>query len=344
MSKNTNASLAPFDPSLGLPDKRIPIIDVAKACSRRIGIKIPPSKETEISKSVKDILKFAWVPADKVYINYERQRWPEPKHINKLYHKWDINCVTPLQCRYDPVEDRYYGSDGQQHIIAWLIYYGLLTEVPCFYVESTDPSIESKQVLALNNDNEPMAKFFIHKQNIKMGDKKAIAIENSVTNSNCETAYKKRAPGCITHISHLYDCSDSYGNGPLTFVLARYREYWPEDKIAEPTVMGFLKAREILIEEDAYTDSVFKDLFYEASQRFESGKDLHLSINRAFERTYPTNYKGMGVREKQASGIISIYEQAKGKKLASKPFEITIPIIMDAEDLNFEDTEDETVS
>jgi hypothetical protein len=37
MSKNINASLAPFDPSLGLADKRIPIIDVAKAIAHKIG-------------------------------------------------------------------------------------------------------------------------------------------------------------------------------------------------------------------------------------------------------------------------------------------------------------------
>jgi hypothetical protein len=334
MSKNIGATLAPFDPSIGLPDKRVPITDVAKACSRRIGIKIP-AQMTAVAKSVKDVLKFAWVPADKIYINYERQRWPEPKHMKKLHGKWDINCVTPLQCRYDPKEDRYYGSDGQQHMTVWLIHYGLLTEVPCFFVETEDVNVESRQLLALNTDSEPMAKFFIHKQNCKMGDKASLAIEKAVTDANCETAYKKRAPGCITHISHLYECSESYGNGPLTYVLARYREYWPNDKIAEPTVMGFLKAREILIAEDAYSDAVFKDLFYEASQRFETGKDLHLSINHAFERTYPTNYKGMGVREKQASGIIAIYEQAKGKALASKPFDITIPI------MKVEDTEED---
>jgi hypothetical protein len=119
------------------------------------------------------------VPADKIYINYERQRWPEPKHMKKLHGKWDINCVTPLQCRYDPKEDRYYGSDGQQHMTVWLIYYGLLTEVPCFFVETEDVNVESRQLLALNTDSEPMAKFFIHKQNCKMGDKASLAIEKA---------------------------------------------------------------------------------------------------------------------------------------------------------------------
>jgi hypothetical protein len=338
MSKNINATLAPFDPSIGLSDRRIPITEVAKACSRRIKVKIP-SSPTKISQSVKNILKFAWVPAELVYINYDRQRWPEPKHMGKLDTIWDIDCVTPLQCRYDPVENRYYACDGQQHMIVWIIKYGLFTEIPCFFVESTDANVESKMLLALNTNFEPMAKYFIHHQNIMMGDKEAIAIEKAVVKATCETAYKKRSPGCITHISHLYESSESYGNGPLTHVLALYRTYWPQDKIAEPTILGFLKVREVLIAEDAYTDSVFRDLFYEASQYFSSGKELHLGINHAFEndKRYKTNYKGMGVREKVASGIIAIYEQVKGTPLVKEGiFSITIPLMKQVSDLEHE--------
>ena len=40
MSKTATANLAPFDPSSGLADKRIPITDVAKQISKRIGEKI----------------------------------------------------------------------------------------------------------------------------------------------------------------------------------------------------------------------------------------------------------------------------------------------------------------
>ena len=96
MSKNVTANLAPFDPSAGLGDKRIPITDVAKQISKRIGEKVQNKED----KSVMDVLKFAWVPADKIFINYKRQRWPEPKHMKKLLGKWNIQCVTPLQCRY----------------------------------------------------------------------------------------------------------------------------------------------------------------------------------------------------------------------------------------------------
>ena len=259
MSKDTN--LVPFDPSAGLRDKRVPIVDVAKGVVKRIGAKIAKAP----SINPKDVLKFAWVPADKIYINYARQRWPEPKHMKKLFENWNIFCVTPLQCRYDPVEDRYYGTDGQQHMTVWLIKYGFLTEVPCFYVESTDENIESIQLVELNTASEPMAKYFIHKQKIMMGDKKSIALEKAVTDANCETAYKKRQPGCITHISHLIEASESYGNGPLTLVLSKMLQFWPTEKIAEPTMLGFLKVREILIDQNVFSDSLFNDIFYEIS-------------------------------------------------------------------------------
>ena len=339
MSKNITASLAPFDPSVGLPDKRIPLVDVAKAVSKKIGQTIPKS---DFNNIVKDALKFAWVPTDKIYINYKRQRWPEPKHMKKLLSKWNINCVTPLQCRYDPKEDRYYGSDGQQHMTVWLIKYGFLTEVPCFFVESEDENVESVQLLALNTDSEPMAKYFIHKQKIIMGDKEAIAMEKAVTDADCETAYKKRSPGCITHISNLTEAFEDYGAGPLTLVLSKLRQYWPEDKIETPTMLGFLKVRQIMQESgnipDSKFESVFNDLFYHCSNHFETSKDVHAYIHDQFEITYPTNYKGMGHREQVASGIIDIYEQEIGKKFVKKPFDISIPLMQNT---HMEDVEEE---
>jgi hypothetical protein len=236
-------------------------------------------------------------------------------------------CVTPLQCRYDPVEDRYYGADGQQHMTVWLVKYGLLTKVPCFYIESTDENVESIQLLALNTDSEPMAKYFIHHQKIMMGDKSAIALEKAVTDANCETAYKKRAPGCITHISHLQDAYENYGAGALTLVLNKMRQFWPQDKIEMPTALGFLKVREIMVDSGLWNDSTFNDVVFECSNYAETNKDLHLGINHAFQTKYPTNYKGMGVREKIASGIIDIYEKAKAVNLCNKPFEISMPTV-----------------
>jgi hypothetical protein len=323
MTKTVTASLAPFDPSAGLADKRIPITDVAKQISKRIGEKV----QNKADVSVMDVLKFAWVPADKIFINYKRQRWPEPKHMKKLLTKWNIMCVTPLQCRYDPIEDRYYGSDGQQHMTVWLVKYGLLTHVPCFFVESTDPNVETIQLLSGNTDSEPMAKYFIHHQKIMMGDKDAIALEKAVTDANCETAYKKRAPGCITHVSHLQDAYENYGAGALTLVLNKMRQFWPQDKIEMPTALGFLKLREIMVDDGLWNDSTFNDVVFECSNYAETNKDLHLGINHAFQTTYPTNYKGMGVREKIASGIIDIYEKANGNKLCDKPFDISMPTV-----------------
>jgi hypothetical protein len=199
--------------------------------------------------------------------------------------------------------------------------------VPCFFVESTDENVESIQLLALNTDSEPMAKFFIHMQKIMMGDKDAVALEKAVTDANCETAYKKRAPGCITHISHLQDAYENYGAGALTLVLNKIRQFWPQDKIEMPTALGFLKLREIMVDGGLWNDSTFNDVVFECSNYAETNKDLHLGINHAFQTHYPTNYKGMGVREKIASGIIDIYEKAKATKLCDKPFEISMPTV-----------------
>jgi hypothetical protein len=223
----------------------------------------------------------------------------------------------------------------------WLVKYGFLTEVPCFYVESQDENVESVQLLALNTDSEPMAKYFIHKQKIIMGDKDAIAMEKAVTDADCETAYKKRSAGCITHISNLTEAYEDYGTGPLTLVLAKLRQYWPEDKIETPTMLGFLKTRQIMIESGTIPekkfDSVFNDLFFHCANNFETSKDVHAYIHDQFEVTYPTNYKGMGHREQVASGIIDVYEQCTGVKFVKKPFEISVPLM----NTHVEETEDE---
>jgi hypothetical protein len=209
-------------------------------------------------------------------------------------------------------------------MIAWLIKYGMMTHIPCVYIESSDVNVESIQLLALNTDNEPMAKYFILQQKIIMGDNDAIALNKAVISANCEVAYKKRNPGAITHISHLEDAYDNYGAGALTLILSKIRQFWPQDKIEMPTVLGFLKLRELMMDDGVWDDSLFNDIVFECANTAETNKDLHLGINHAFEKTYPTNYKGMGVREKIASGIISIYEQSTGKTVCKKPFDIVV--------------------
>lgn len=320
MSKSEELKMQPFDPSQGRKDKKVSVVQVSRMVQKRIG-SIKPDTEFKYQ----DILKFAWVPAEKVFINYERQRWPEPKHIKKLRSKWNIICVTPLQCRYSKKDDAYYGSDGQQHTIEWVAQYGEQSLVPVFYVETEDENVESIQLLALNNDNEPMAKYFIHQQEVIMGDPAAVALENCVVNAGCTTGYKKRTAGVITHITDLWLARDHYGLDALGQVLGKMRTYWPTEKISTASMLGFLKVRELMMESGKYSDNKFEDVFYHCSEFFESCDRLHNDIKDEFEQEYPTNYRGMGVREKVASGIIDVYEQRTGKCLVAKPFEISMP-------------------
>ena len=324
MSKSEDLKMQPFDPSQGRKDKKVSLVQVSRMVQKRIGaIKSNPSFP------YKDILKFAWVPAELVYFNYERQRWPEPKHQKKLRNKWNIQCVTPLKSRYSPSENRFYGADGQQHSTEWIAQYGESSMVPVFYVESEDENIESIMLLALNNDNEPMAKYFIHQQEVIMGVPEAVALENCVNEAGCATGYKKRTAGVITHISDLTMARDHFGLDALGQVLSKMRTYWPTEKIATATMLGFLKTRELMVEDGIYTDELFEDVVYQASEFFESSDRLHNDIKDQFEYEYPTNYRGMGVREKIASGIIDAYEYKTGKTLVAKPFDITMPVLND---------------
>jgi hypothetical protein len=331
MSKSEELKMQPFDPSQGRKNKRVSVVQVSRMVQKRIGT-IKPDKTFKYQ----DYLKFAWVPAGKVFINYERQRWPEPKHIKKLRGKWNIICVTPLQCRYDPDEDIYYGSDGQQHTIEWIAQYGEDSMVPVFFVTSKDENVESIQLLALNNDNEPMAKYFIHQQEVIMGVPDAVALENCVVNANCSTGYKKRTAGVITHITDLWMARDHFGLDAVGHVLSKMRIYWPTEKISTATMLGFLKVRELMEEAEIYTDNLFEEVIYNNAEFFESSDRLHNDIKEQFEEDYPTNYRGMGVREKVASGIIDVYEQLTGNTLVAKPFDISMP--------SMEEADEETVS
>lgn len=322
MSKNEELKMQPFDPSQGRRDKRVSIAQVSKMLSKRIGSIAPNT-----SISYKEELKFSWVPVDKVYINYARQRWPEPKHIKKLRSKWNLHCVTPLQCRYSATEDRYYVADGQQHSIEWVSQYGEDSFVPVFYVVSEDENLESVQLLALNTDNEPMAKYFIHQQEVIMGIPEAVALENCVLNAGCTTGYKKRTPGVITHITDLWLARDHYGLDALEQVLSKIRHYWPLEKIPTASMLGFLKVRDLMCEAGIFSDELFEEVVGQCSDFFESCDRLHNDIKDEFEYAYPTNYRGMGVREKVASGIIDAYEKKTNTKLVDKPFEISMPFI-----------------
>lgn len=322
MSKAEELKMQPFDPSQGRSDKKVSLIQVARAVGKRIKTN-KPNTEFKYQEHV----KFAWVPVEKCYINYARQRWPEPKHIKKLHGKWNINCVTPLQARYSAEEERYYIADGQQHGIDWALQYGEKSSVPVFYVESEDENIESIQLLALNTDNEPMAKYFIHQQEVIMGVPEAVELENTVNQAGCTTGYKKRVAGVITHITDLWLAREHYGLESLGLVLSKMRQYWPTEKISTASMLGFLKVKDLMEEQETYTDEVFEDVFYHCSEFFESCDRLHNDIKDEFEQTYPTNYRGMGIREKVASGIINVYEKRSKQTLVPMPFTIDMPMI-----------------
>lgn len=322
MSKAEELKMRPFDPSQGRRDKKVSLVQVARSVGKRIGAKSPNA-----NFDYQDVLKFAWVPVELLYLNYERQRWPEPLHIKKLHSKWKPICVTPLQARYSREENRYYIADGQQHGIEWVLQYGEGSLAPVFFVESDDENVESVQLLALNTDSEPMAKFFIHKQEVIMGVPDAVALEKCVTDSGCTTGYKKSSAGVITHMSDLFLARDHFGVESLSLVLTKIRQYWPTEKIPTASMLGFLKVKELLEQENKYSDEIFEDVFYHCSEFFESCDQLHKDIKDQFEYKYPTNYRGMGVREKVASGIIDAYEQLSSKSLVSKPFEISMPYV-----------------
>lgn len=327
MSKSEELKMQPFDPSQGRKDKCVSLTQVARAVGKRIGAGKPNSQF-----NYKAQVQFAWVPIELCYINYARQRYPEPKHIAKLHKKWNIQCVTPLQARFSRKENRYYIADGQQHGIDWVLQYGEDAEVPVFFVESEDENVESIQLLALNTDNEPMAKYFIHQQEVIMGVPEAVALENCVVNAGCSTGYKKRVAGVITHITDLWLARDHYGLDALGQVLTKMMQYWPTEKIATATMLGFLKVREEMELAKVYSDELLEDVFYQASEFFESSDRLHNDIKEQFEVAYPTNYRGMGVREKVASGIIDAYEQRTGKTLCPKPFAITMPAMKEQDE------------
>jgi hypothetical protein len=170
-----------------------------------------------------------------------------------------------------------------------------------------------------------------------MGVPDAVALENCVVNANCSTGYKKRTAGVITHITDLWMARDHFGLDAVGHVLSKMRIYWPTEKISTATMLGFLKVRELMEEAEIYTDNLFEEVIYNNAEFFESSDRLHNDIKEQFEEDYPTNYRGMGVREKVASGIIDVYEQLTGNTLVAKPFDISMPSMEEAD-------EEETVS
>jgi len=326
MATGKKLSMAPFDPSQGRKVRSVKATKVARMVKQRTG-KFTPG--TDIPQQV---LQFAWVDPELVYINYERQRYPEPTHQKKLDRKWNTNVVTCGQARKDS-EGNYFVADGQQHILVYINKYPG-QPIPLFYVESDDPNVETEMLLALNVDSAPMAQYFIHEQHIKMGHEQAVEIERVVTSADCETGYKIRRPGSITHITDLYNSHEQWESDSLYTVLTRLRIYWPNEKIYTATMMGFLKVKQLLEDANLYTDDLMDDIFAECNAHFEDMNRLHLDIKDEFSQKYPTNYQGMANTEKVASGIINVYEKATGETLVPMPFPIDIPMMGDEDDIS----------
>lgn len=324
MTIREKINLLPFDPSKGRSTKKISLPQVHRLVEKRIG------KQVKIEFDYQSFYGFKWVPAEKCYLNYERQRWPEPKPIKDIAENFKKVAFQPVIARYSPSEDRYYIADGQQHGNGWLSVMGPDVLVPVWYITSEDENDETIILLTQNTESTPMAKYFILKQKIIMGDQNAIDLEKTVIDADCELGYKTSKAGTITHITDLESCSESYGNDILGIVLSKYRLFWPTEKVHTATVLGFCKTLALLL--SARVDdieTVFDDMFDACGQYFESADRLHLDIKDEFEKTYPTNYKGMGQREKVCSGIIDVYEKIKGKKVIDKPFEIDLPMMKD---------------
>jgi len=318
MSKK-KLSLAPFDPSAGRKDRTVNIEKVSRLVEQRIGKVAPCGDDPE------QMMKFAWVEPDKAFLNYLRQRFTEPLQVKKLDSKWKTYVITPLQARKDS-KGRYFIADGQLHGITYVLKFPG-KRIPIFYYESDDPNVESEMLLALNTDSMPMAKYFIHEQQIQMGYERPIDIENTVQKANCETGYKISRPGSITHITDLYNAEEDYGLDALYEVLVKYRLYWPNESIKTATMMGFLKVKELMEQAGVFTEDLFDDVFAECAAYFAGADRLHLDIKDEFKQTYPTNHKGMGVKEKIASGIINVYEKLTANSLVAMPFEIDMPMM-----------------
>lgn len=324
-------SLEAFNPA-SAGSKEVSLLKVATLVAKRLGIKM--GKGTYLA-----VKTFGgMIPIEKCYINYDRQRYPEPSHIKKLIEKWNPFCVTSLECRYDAAKDRYYIADGQQHGIAWtILYYGTkegnLVDIPANFFASADPDTESRVLLGLNCDNKPMAKYFIHDQQVKMREPEAVALETVVLTAGCKTGYKIRSPGAITHFPNLYTAVDDYGLGELEQVLKYIRLHWPLEAVETDMMIGLLKVRELMandpnLNKNLYED-IFDDLCKSVSEYFSNSKQAKLDIMKECERQFPDSYRGVNKRFPLAAGMIDVYMKNPNKivtTFVNKPlFDIKMP-------------------
>jgi hypothetical protein len=320
-----SASSTTVNPYMTSKSPVVPLVSVATTLFKKL--KFTPQKFEKNKFN-----KFAWVDPNLIDVNFGSQRWPDEPHIGKLVKKFNPYKCTPLVCVYRTDLKRYRVCDGLQHGSGMIVtFFGCLNnglEVPIWYVEADNEFVEHDIFLALNRDNLPMAKYFIHDQEVKMKVPKAVEIERIVKRAGAFTAYTSRKPGAITHISDLYTGHKVLGKDCLQKAIECLRNYFPDDKIHTASMLGIGKVFWLLREKNLLTDEVAEEVGAALFANFEDSDRLHLDIKDEFANKYPSNYKGMNAMEKVASGIIDVYEQYYKKGIGvDKPFDITMPVM-----------------
>lgn len=314
------------NPFVGSSGNVVSLVSVATTLSKKI--KFTPKK---FEKS--QFNKFAWVDPNVIDVNFGSQRWPDEPHIGKLVNKFNPYKCTPLVCVYRTDLERYRVCDGLQHGSGMIVtFFGCLNnglEVPIWYVEADNEFVEHDIFLALNRDNLPMGKYFIHDQEVKMKVAKAVKIERIVKHAGAFTAYTSKKAGAITHISDLYTGYKVLGEECLQSAIECLRDYFPYDKIHTASMLGIGKVFLLLKAEGKLNEKIKKDIGAALYANFDDSNRLHIDIKEQFKTDYPSNHKGMNAMEKVASGIIDVYNQHYNKSIGvNKPFEITIPMIL----------------
>lgn len=323
MTKVANTTLNPYVSSKG---NVVSLVSVATTLAKKL--KITPKK---FDKSIFN--KFAWIDPAEIFVNFGAQRWPEDTHIAKIAKNFNPYKCTPLVCVYRTDLKQYRVCDGLQHGSGMIVTYfacvanGL--EVPVWYTEADGDYVEHDIFLALNRDNLPMAKYFVHDQEVKMNVPKAVKIERIVKRAGAFTAYSSKKPGAITHISDLYTGYKVLGDDCLKAAIECLRDYFPDDKIHTASMLGIGKVFLLLKEKNLLTEQIKQDIGAALFANYQDSDRLHLDIKEQFAKDYPSNYKGMNAMEKVASGIIDTYEQQYTKPMGiDKPFHIKMPLMI----------------
>lgn len=304
-------SFKTFNPLTG-SKKVVPLADVARALVKKLKLKTH-------KKFNKDLFnKFIWLDADKVFVNFENQRIPDIKHIAKLIGKFNPILCTPLICVYRTDLKRFHVCDGLQHGAGMLVtYFGCLMaglQVPVWYTSADSDEAERLIFLSINRDRLPVARIYIHRQEVAMKVPEAVAVEKLVRSAGAHTApYGTTAPGAVTHIGHLYTAYKALGPSAVREAIIMIREYFPSDAVHIDTMLGIALVLKLLADADKLTDKKREQIGVALAQNFRDCNRVHLDIKDEFNRLCPTDTTKN--QNKVAAGIISCYEQQYKKSI-----------------------------